>query len=57
MGCYTCTNFAPFAFLRIHACALEKQVAVTPVSLSPHTASDIQMATSDWVSAVIPGGQ
>ncbi|AES67822.1 putative 5'-nucleotidase [Medicago truncatula] len=32
-------------------------VAVTPVSLSPHTASDIQMATSDWVSAVIPGGQ
>jgi len=36
---------------------LEKQVAVTPVSLSPHIESDIQTTTSDWISAVIPGGQ
>ncbi|XP_004486847.1 uncharacterized protein [Cicer arietinum] len=32
-------------------------VAVTPVSLSPHIETDIQTSTSDWISAVIPGGQ
>ncbi|TKY48280.1 5'-nucleotidase SurE [Spatholobus suberectus] len=32
-------------------------VAVTPLSLSPHIETDIQMAASDWISAVLPGGQ
>ncbi|KAK2425154.1 5'-nucleotidase [Trifolium repens] len=32
-------------------------VAVTPVSISPHIETDIQTATSDWISAVTPGGQ
>ncbi|KAK4267279.1 hypothetical protein QN277_024079 [Acacia crassicarpa] len=27
-------------------------IAVTPLSLSPHTETDIQMAASDWISAV-----
>ncbi|XP_058774020.1 uncharacterized protein LOC131648263 [Vicia villosa] len=31
-------------------------VAVTPVSVSPHIETDIQTTTSDWISAVIPGG-
>ncbi|CAJ1955456.1 unnamed protein product [Sphenostylis stenocarpa] len=30
-------------------------VAVTPVSLSPRIETDIQIAASDWVSAVLPG--
>lgn len=32
-------------------------VAVTPLSLSPHIETDIQIAASDWISAVIPDGQ
>ncbi|BAT98384.1 hypothetical protein VIGAN_09203400 [Vigna angularis var. angularis] len=32
-------------------------VAVTPLSLSPHTETDIQMAASDWLSSVLPGEQ
>ncbi|KAL9323015.1 hypothetical protein ACSQ67_011068 [Phaseolus vulgaris] len=32
-------------------------VAVTPLSLSPHIESDIQVAASDWVSTVLPDGQ
>ncbi|TKY64353.1 5'-nucleotidase SurE [Spatholobus suberectus] len=32
-------------------------VAVTPLSLSPHTEMDIQMAASDWISSVFPGEQ
>ncbi|XP_057457983.1 uncharacterized protein LOC130748759 [Lotus japonicus] len=32
-------------------------VAVTPLSLSPHIETDIQMAASDWISAVLPGEQ
>ncbi|KAF7822167.1 5'-nucleotidase surE [Senna tora] len=32
-------------------------VAVTPISLSPHTDTDIQMATSDWISVVLPNEQ
>jgi len=30
---------------------------VTPLSLSPHIESDIQVAASDWVSTVLPDGQ
>lgn len=33
------------------------QVAVTPLSLSPHTETDVQMAASDWLSSVLPGVQ
>jgi hypothetical protein len=57
MFCHTCTNSALFSFWWILACDLEKQVAVTPVSISPHIETDIQTATSDWISAVTPGGQ
>ncbi|XP_027906582.1 uncharacterized protein LOC114166116 [Vigna unguiculata] len=32
-------------------------VAVTPLFLSPHTETDIQMAASDWLSSVLPGEQ
>ncbi|KAG5008624.1 hypothetical protein JHK82_017196 [Glycine max] len=32
-------------------------VAVTPLSLSPHTETNIQMAASDWISSVFPGEQ
>ncbi|XP_027342039.1 uncharacterized protein LOC113854909 [Abrus precatorius] len=32
-------------------------VAVTPLSLSPHVETDIQMAASDWISAALPGEQ
>ncbi|XP_014515190.1 uncharacterized protein LOC106773028 [Vigna radiata var. radiata] len=32
-------------------------VAVTPLSLSPHTETDVQMAASDWLSSVLPGVQ
>ncbi|RDX62246.1 surE [Mucuna pruriens] len=32
-------------------------VAVTPLSLSPHIETDIQMTASDWISAVLPSGE
>lgn len=32
-------------------------VAVTPLSISPHIETVIQMAASDWISAVLPGEQ
>ncbi|XP_028807448.1 uncharacterized protein LOC114762156 [Neltuma alba] len=32
-------------------------VAVTPLSLSPHTESDIRTAASDWISTVVPSEQ
>ncbi|RDX58279.1 surE, partial [Mucuna pruriens] len=32
-------------------------VSVTPLSLSPHTETDIQMAASDWISSVFPDEQ
>ena len=36
---------------------LEQQVAITPLSLSPHIETDIQAATSDWISAALPAEQ
>lgn len=50
-------QFSPLLADWFLACDLEKQVAVTPLSLSPHIETDIQMAASDWISAVIPDGQ
>ncbi|XP_050285546.1 uncharacterized protein LOC126725082 [Quercus robur] len=32
-------------------------VAITPLSLSPHIETDIQTATSDWISAALPAEQ
>ncbi|KAE9585925.1 hypothetical protein Lal_00009840 [Lupinus albus] len=32
-------------------------VTVTPLSISPHIETDIQMAASDWVSTMLPGEQ
>ncbi|XP_061370346.1 uncharacterized protein LOC133313055 isoform X2 [Gastrolobium bilobum] len=38
--------------------ALERGfVAVTPLSLSPHIETDIQMVASDWISSVLPSEQ
>jgi len=41
----------------LFACDLHEQVAVTPLFLSPHIESDIQVACSDWVSTVVLDGQ
>jgi len=54
-GIFGGDRFPPFCL--IIACDLHEQVAVTPLSLSPYIKSDIQMAASDWVSAVLPDGQ
>ncbi|KAF7843515.1 5'-nucleotidase surE [Senna tora] len=45
------------SLIKKFASILSESFAVTPISLSPHTDTDIQMAASDWISAVLPNEQ